>query len=233
MLDLLMPYVAAGLLGGFGHCSGMCGPLSIWLAGRRTPSVRRTMLLHMGRWLTYGLLGLVAAVAGKAVATFDLISAFKPVYGISLGLIMLYWGLAIVFPKLPRPRKLTDRLSKYVSKGLASTKKVTLEPLRDFAVGMLWGLLPCGFVYAMLVKVLADAPSVAAGSLFMIVFGAATTPALLLITVAGQKLSVSSRTAMNRLAGLLIAGLGAWQIFQVVNMIVQMRAQGHTMPMGG
>ena len=48
--------LVAGLAGGLGHCSGMCGPLVILLSPR-TAGMGRTVQLHAGRILSYAILG--------------------------------------------------------------------------------------------------------------------------------------------------------------------------------
>ena len=48
--------LVAGLAGGLGHCSGMCGPLVILLSPREAGSAR-IAALHLGRVLSYAILG--------------------------------------------------------------------------------------------------------------------------------------------------------------------------------
>jgi hypothetical protein len=51
---------------------------------------------------------------------------------------------------------------------------------RAYSVGLLWGLLPCGLVYSVLVTALV-AGSPANGALVMLAFGAGTLPSLLAV----------------------------------------------------
>jgi sulfite exporter TauE/SafE len=79
---------------------------------------------------------------------------------------------------------------------------------RGYAVGLLWGLLPCGLVYSVLVTALVSG-SAARGALAMLAFGAGTLPSLL---AAGTVLPALARTrggqAVRRIAGGIIVAFG-------------------------
>ena len=75
------------------------------------------------------------------------------------------------------------------------------------ALGAVNGLLPCGLVYGML-AVAASSGSPGRGALTMAVFGLATLPALALVGAFGSRLRPSRRVWMQRLAGVLIVGMG-------------------------
>jgi hypothetical protein len=67
---------------------------------------------------------------------------------------------------------------------------------RAYAVGLLWGLLPCGLVYSVLATALVSG-SPAGGAQVMLAFGAGTLPSLLL---AGTVFPALQRTRAARLA---------------------------------
>ena len=74
MIDLLL-MVSLGFLGSFGHCLGMCGPLSAVLAmgagrGRSVSlwqSLRFHLLLNVGRLISYGLVGAAIGAVGSVL----------------------------------------------------------------------------------------------------------------------------------------------------------------------
>lgn len=69
-----------------------------------------------------------------------------------------------------------------------------------FAVGLLWGWLPCGLVYAALALALA-AGGALAGALIMLAFGLGTLPALISLGFAGRWLAALGHPGARRVAG--------------------------------
>ena len=79
---------------------------------------------------------------------------------------------------------------------------------RALGLGLLWGLLPCGLVYSMLL-IAATSASPADGALIMLAFGAGTTPAMLMTGLGAARLSQAMRRKRTRLgAGALIVVIG-------------------------
>jgi sulfite exporter TauE/SafE len=76
--------------------------------------------------------------------------------------------------------------------------------------GAIWGWLPCGLVYSLVVTALASG-SGAQGALTLAVFGLGTLPNVWLIG-STARWSVWRHPAMRRVAGLLLA---AWALFGV------------------
>jgi hypothetical protein len=74
---------------------------------------------------------------------------------------------------------------------------------RGYAVGLLWGLLPCGLVYSVLATALVSG-SAPRGALVMLVFGAGTLPSLL---AAGTLFPALARTRGGRVARRAAGGL--------------------------
>jgi sulfite exporter TauE/SafE len=81
-----------------------------------------------------------------------------------------------------------------------------------FALGMLWGWLPCGLVYAALIGAAATGQA-ALGAGFMACFGLGTLPALLAASGFGAQLGafLALRSA-RRAAGILLLVFGFWSI---------------------
>jgi sulfite exporter TauE/SafE len=87
-------------------------------------------------------------------------------------------------------------------------------PGRMFAAGALWGWLPCGMVYSVLVTAMLSG-SASGGASVMLAFGLGTLPMLAAIGMAGMRLRTLFQLRQVRLAcGLLILGfglLGLWR----------------------
>jgi sulfite exporter TauE/SafE len=85
--------------------------------------------------------------------------------------------------------------------------------LQAFALGMLWGWLPCGLVYAALAWSLTTADA-GRGALLMLGFGLGTLPMLLLMGGAADQLSRFVRSPQVRMmAGLIIISLGVYMLW--------------------
>jgi len=166
--------LSLGLASGL-HCLGMCGPivLAYGLPLPKGQRLRAHLSYHAGRILTYMLLGALAGVAGGALgllgrmaglATGARIFAGAPM--ILAGLLLAGWlpsnGLAPIGPRFSR---MAGRL---LRSGSAN----------KFALGLALGFLPCGLVYAALLKAL-ETSGALAGALTMLAFGLGTAAALL------------------------------------------------------
>lgn len=91
----------------------------------------------------------------------------------------------------------------------AATRTLTGKGvLNSVMAGALWGMVPCGMVYAVLSAALMSG-SALKGALLMLVFGLGTLPNLMVLGLSGQWLAKASRHKTVRvLAGLLIVGFG-------------------------
>jgi len=91
---MLFSAIIFGLLGSF-HCIGMCGPIAFMLPVNRTNNTKRILQVsfyHIGRLVTYGILGLLFGFLGKGFYLFG----FQQYLSIIIGVIMI---LMIVLPK--------------------------------------------------------------------------------------------------------------------------------------
>jgi len=178
--------IALGLLGSL-HCAAMCGPLQIALplpphgVGR---AVTGRLIYQLGRLLTYCLLGVVAGLAGKSI----FLAGLQRWLSIALGLAVLAGfflskKLAVSAPVV----RLVFRLKTAMS---AQLQRRTFRSLA--LLGALNGLLPCGLVYVALAGAVSRG-SLAAGVLFMALFGLGTMPTML----AGRILPLSFRSKLR------------------------------------
>jgi sulfite exporter TauE/SafE len=84
---------------------------------------------------------------------------------------------------------------------------------RALGVGLLWGFLPCGLVYSALATAFA-AGSAVAGGVWMAAFALGTLPNLLLAGwVGAHTLQQLRQSSLRWLAGLLVAGWGAYGVW--------------------
>ena len=213
-----------GLLGGV-HCVGMCGGIVAALAVQ-TPGRQRAWGLHLtysaGRIASYSVAGAVMGMVGSMGLIFDqvlpvqlLLYVFANLVLISLGLYLA--GLGGFGGLLPRLEALGARLWRRIQP--YSTKVLPANSAgKAFALGAIWGWLPCGLVYSLLATALLSGGAVN-GSIVMLAFGLGTLPNLLLAGMLFKGLhDITSDRRVRMAAGALVAGFGIAGLFKVSNM---------------
>ena len=82
-----------------------------------------------------------------------------------------------------------------------------------FIIGILNGLLPCGFVYVGLAGSLTTG-SVVEGSIFMALFGLGTFPAMMAMSLAPGFISLETRQRINAAIPFLAVTFGLYLIYR-------------------
>ncbi|MCK4837400.1 MAG: sulfite exporter TauE/SafE family protein [Desulfobulbaceae bacterium] len=196
---------------GSGHCLGMCGgivtALSLSGSGQKGGPLFH-LLYNSGRLLTYGLIGLLVGWLGSLMAyttAFEGVSLWLLVAS-DLFIILIGLGTAGAFRRL--------NIMQLEFSGPLKTMTAAVGRLRQlpkgFAalpLGLTFGFLPCGFLYAMAITAAQTAAPLKA-SLVMIFFGLGTAPALFIFGSATQWLSSRARGWMLRGAGIMVVLMG-------------------------
>lgn len=201
-----------GLFGSI-HCIGMCGPLAFavpvfenkwWLI------VIDKTLYNLGRIVTYSLLGLLVGFIGKQLW----------LYGFQQG-VSLASGLFIIMAGFSRLFKIKLSRSKMFPALFAPVNKLLAYALAHcdghFVIGLINGLLPCGFVYLALAGAINTPSPISAGQ-YMLFFGLGTFPLMLLATVSSGFIGPVFRRRINRLMPYLMVCLGFWFILRGLNL---------------
>jgi len=89
-------------------------------------------------------------------------------------------------------------------------------PGQKLLLGLVLGLLPCGMVYAALLKAV-NAGSAAAGAATMLAFGLGTAGALLAIGVFSSAITARLGRHANTIAAVSVALLGAYLLWRGIN----------------
>jgi uncharacterized protein len=214
---------AALLLGlaGSGHCLAMCGGVTAALGLATTRDARgrpRPALLlgcQLGRIASYSLAGLLFAGAlGGVIALFDVELVRKALRALA--------ALALLFAALVAFGYLGDsgaRVGQAIWRQLAllGRRFLPIDSLpRAFGFGMLWGWMPCGFVYSVLLIATLQHSAVR-GAITMAAFGLGTLPGLFLTALASRRfIALTATRVARRVAGsvLVISAiltlLGPW-----------------------
>lgn len=219
---LILMGFTTGLLGA-GHCIGMCGALvgALSLTATGRPGGWGFHLLYnAGRIATYTLIGALAGWLGSALAYADRFRAATRLLlvGSDLFIILVGLGTAGLFTWLNVARLDFPGPLRAMTAAVQGLRR--LPPwLAALPLGLLFGFLPCGYLYAVAISAAQGADPLL-GALTMGAFGLGTAPALLLFGGATQWLGSRNRRWMLRVAGLVVAGMG------VVNLIRHLRLMG-------
>jgi sulfite exporter TauE/SafE len=212
MIALLAAVVAASLAGSL-HCVGMCGPFVAFYAGgaetRRSRRVASHALYSAGRLVAYAVLGAVAGMLGATVELAGRLAGFQRAAAVVAGAVMITWGVAALLRA--RGVRLVGFHAPAAAAGLLrrAVARVADAPAtaRATTVGLLSGLLPCGWLWAFLVTAAGTADP-ASGIAVMAAFWLGTVPALVAVGVGAQLVGTRVRRAAPTVAALLIVALG-------------------------
>ena len=210
-----------GLLGGV-HCVGMCGGIvgALTLGLPSEPRQRLAAMLpfqlayNLGRALSYVVAGAVMGALGMVLAQLLPVYYAQRLLLLLAGLFMILLGfyLAGWWLLLNRVEQLGGRLWRRLepySRRLIPVR----SPRQALLVGVVWGWIPCGLVYSMLVNAVATG-SAFKGAGLMLAFALGTLPNLLLMGVAANQLNRWTRRPLVRqVAGALVAGFGVWLLY--------------------
>jgi sulfite exporter TauE/SafE len=213
-LDFFSAFII-GLLGS-GHCIVMCGGISTMLttaiAKEHTQHQYIIILAYnIGRISTYALIGALVAFSGSIAAkNMGLpISALKTIAGIFLILLGLYLGQWLMW--LTQVERLGKSLWQYIS---PLTKKfIPITNAKNaFALGALWGWLPCGLVYSTLTWALASADAFN-GALIMFSFGLGTLPALFSVSIGTLSVkTLLTNVTFRKITAIFVISYGIYSI---------------------
>jgi sulfite exporter TauE/SafE len=182
----------------------MCGPLALALppgGDNRAAFVAGRVAYNLGRLVTYSLIGALFGLLGQGFA----LAGLQRWVSLIAGAVILI-GLVATRSKLNLGATATRAVG-WLKSGLGQLlRRRTFGAL--FAIGLLNGLLPCGLVYAAAISAVTTG-HVAAGMLYMMVFGLGTVPMMLTLALAGQKIQLALRFKLQRLIPYSLALIGA------------------------
>ncbi len=219
MVAMTAAYLLAfgvGLLSAL-HCAGMCGgivgALSFSLPADLRASPRRLLAFllayNLGRIASYaaagalfGGIGAALVADGSRVWLSDALRVLAALAMVGIGLYIGGWLPRLVF---------LERLGAPLWRRLEPLGR-RLLPVRTLAraalFGAVWGWLPCGLVYTMLIGSPAQGGAVQ-GALYMALFGAGTLPVLLAAgLLAGRLYRLGRDRRFQAAAGLVVILVG-------------------------
>ena len=212
-----------GLLGG-AHCVGMCGGIVAAISFQPhsfQAQHKQPFSFHLaysaGRIASYVAAGALAGLVGAAAFLSDTLYPLQTGLYVLAQVVLIMLGLYLA--------GLSQAVLWLAKAGGGLWRRVQpllgrIMPIRNhgqaLVAGMLWGWLPCGQVYSVLVSALA-AGSSGKGALFLLAFGLGTLPNLLLMGWAAESLRGLVRQPwLRKVAGATVAGLGVWGLLQLL-----------------
>jgi sulfite exporter TauE/SafE len=212
----LLGAFTVGVLGGV-HCVGMCGGIVGALSLGLPESRSRWPIMfayNLGRITSYALAGGLMGALGfyfsglLPVQTGQrLLLAVAGLFLILMGLYLAGWWNALTH--IERAGGLLWRRIEPLGRRFLPVGSVRQALL----LGLVWGWLPCGLVYSVLLWTV-SAGGAAQGALLMLVFGLGTLPNLLLMGAAAAQLGRWVRIpAVRALAGSLVVLFGLAMLY--------------------
>ena len=224
-MDVDVSYIAAflvGLLGGV-HCVGMCGGIVGALCLGLNPAQNKTQAVqspgqtplaalpyllsyNAGRITSYTLAGiLMGGIGWLGSHLFDIyalqqvLEIVAAVFMLALGLYIAGWWRVLANIERLGGKVIWSRLEPLGRRFMP----VTSLP-QAFLLGLVWGWLPCGLVYSVIIWTIAT-QSPLEGGLLMLSFGLGTLPNLLLMGVFASTLNqFIQQPWVRQVAGIMI-----------------------------
>lgn len=222
MLDLWLIFIL-GFFGSFGHCLGMCSPLTVAFSlshQQDSPTIGQQVkfhtLLNLGRIISYTVVG--ATIGGFGAILFQsgqvagVGSELRQIISVFTGLMLIWFGIRQIkpdlLPQIPLIHPFVqNKLHNYLSGGMVklAAQKQQWTPL---LLGITWGLMPCGFLYVAQIKA-AESSSWRMGAATMLAFGMGTLPMMLGVGISISMISKDKRSQFFRLGGWVTLLIGA------------------------
>jgi sulfite exporter TauE/SafE len=208
---LALTVLAASLLGSL-HCAGMCGPLVALYAGADA-APRAARLGHaaynLGRLVAYALLGAAAGLAGALLDLGGRLAGIQSAAAIVGGLTLAAFGLHALAAALHLrvPRLEAPRVLRAAAARAAAGLHATSIPKRAAALGLLSGLLPCGWLWAFLATA-AGTGAALHGAALMAVFWVGTLPALIALGAAARAAAGPLRRHLPAACAAIVVAMG-------------------------
>jgi sulfite exporter TauE/SafE len=224
----LVPVFIVGLLGSV-HCAGMCGgivgafsiaparafPVAVVSLRGAAPSaaLARVLAYNSGRIASYMVAGALAGSLANSVA-----GGVRALAGLAVVETAGYWlanlmlvALGLYLMDAWRGLAHLEQLGRKAWRRIEPVTALLLpldSPLKLVAMGSLWGWLPCGMVYSVLLTAMLSG-SALSGAAVMLAFGLGTLPMLLSMGMLGAPLRAwIARRAVRVASGAVVLGFG-------------------------
>ncbi|MEO1584299.1 MAG: sulfite exporter TauE/SafE family protein [Planctomycetota bacterium] len=210
LLAIMGGVVAASVVGSL-HCAGMCGAFVAMAVGidTRVPRVRLHSAYNLGRLAIYTGIGIVCGSLGGALNIGgDLLGLEQAAIGLAattmivIGVVSLLRVAGVRLPRVHSPRAI-----ELVYIRLHTAARRLSPTVRAGVIGLLTGLLPCGWLWAFALLAAGTAHPVA-GALVMAAFWLGTLPVLVAVGAGIREVTGRLGAAAPIAMALVIVALG-------------------------
>jgi len=195
----------------------MCGGFVAFYSGTDGSGGSRRLLSHGaysgGRLVAYSILGLTAGAIGAALDLAGSLAGVQRIAAVAAGAVMIVWGIFALL-QIGGVRVFKhgsgSSLSKWLRRGISM---VGQRPpvVKAATVGLLSGVLPCGWLWAFVVTA-AGTGSALGGVAVTAAFWAGTVPVLLALGLGAQIVSVPLRRHIPAVTAVILVALGLYAI---------------------
>jgi hypothetical protein len=220
----LLTIISIAIVGSFGHCIGMCGGIVIAYSStkidtkwKKTHQALAHLFYSFGRITTYTFFGALFGFIGSVISFSNMAN----------GILLLIAGLIMILVGASFGGKI--KFLTYIEHSIQNStwyhiyfkKLLQSEYLSSFYfLGLLNGLLPCGFVYFFAITA-ASTTNAFDGALVMFVFGLSTIPAMFSLGFfVGIFKKTAIRNTMIRIAAISVIAYGGYTIYNGYNYII-------------
>ena len=205
-----------GLAGG-AHCAAMCGGIVAACTRLRAGAWRARWRLaaayNAGRIASYTVAGIAAGALGQTALVLRGGAAVQPIMLFAAGMSMCMLALYVA-GFAPFVRRI-EALGSFAWRRVQPYSRHFLPAdtaLKALGLGALWGWLPCGMVYAVLLTAIATGDALQ-GGVVMAAFGLGTLPNVLALALVAAKLrGLTRRPALRMGVAGVVAGIGLFAI---------------------
>ncbi len=227
MMDQLLPYFSAfivGLLGGV-HCIGMCGgivgALTFGLPEQKRQSFSALLPFqlsyNLGRLISYVIAGAIMGGLGMLLAELMPIQIAQRGLLVIAGIFMVLLGLYLSgwWMVLNRVERMGGALWRKIEPFGRRLMPVQ-TPLQALGIGMIWGWVPCGLVYTMLINAVSSGGAIKGAGL-MFAFALGTLPNLLAMgLLAGAAARLARSDVARKIAGVTVILFGIYTLWSAL-----------------
>lgn len=210
----LVTVFLAGLLGS-AHCVGMCGGIAAALGttGSAPRRAWQSLLYQAGRIAGYAGIGAIAGAVGSAPGYALARSHWSEILRLATAAVVVLIGMDLALGSTVRFRWLRAPQSwgAWLWRRIAGHARRVLPgapAARALTLGLLWGWMPCGLVYSVLIAAIV-AGNAWSGGATMIAFGLGTVPAMAGLSFMGSRLPRPDG-ALARVLGAVLVACGLW-----------------------
>jgi uncharacterized protein len=216
-------------IAGSAHCFAMCGGLAgaLGMRARSTATnahsaFTNALSYHFGRLSGYAMAGAICGLIGASLQAVLDLARVGATLRIASGVLLILIALRMLLPWNPLRwlEALGARFWRSLQPFTLGTSQLTGHT-HAIALGFLWGWLPCGLVYSMLLFA-ALSGNALNGAAILFAFGLGTLPSMLTSSVLASQVQRLLKSRWPRFASAaLLLMFGAWMVW------VSIPAAGH------